>query len=241
MKIERTRGARAAAAAGGGSGAVAVARRLELVEPAPAGNMTSAVVLGIPENEFTPRVQNAVIRLTGEAERLRRELREARARLEDVAREADLDQLLPLLNRRAFVRELTRQIGLAARYGTPSSLLYFDLDAFKNINDTDGHAAGDAVLAHFAQTLLGHVRDSDMVARLGGDEFGVLLSHANQEQAEAKAASLANKLAASPAQWNGKEIDVAFSYGAFELGPGDSALGAIARADQAMYARKKAR
>src|ERR1043166_7617897 len=219
MKLERTRGARA-----GG----AVARRLELVEPAGA----AAVVLGIPEREFTPLVQNAVLRLTGEAERLRRELREAQARLQDVAREADLDQLLPLLTRRAFVRALTRQIGFAARYGTPSSLVYFDLDEFKSVNDADGHAAGDAVLAHFADVLLGHVRDSDIVARLGGDEFGVLLAHADQAQAEAKAASLTNKVAASAAQWNGKEIDVAFSYGAFELGPGDTADGAIARPDR---------
>lgn len=219
-------------------GAAATARRLEAPEPLPAG---SAAILGIPEREFTPRVRGAVQQLTGDLERLRRDLAKAQARLQDVAREADLDHLLPLLNRRAFVRELTRHIGLSARYGTPASLIYFDLDDFKSINDTDGHAAGDAVLSHFAEVLLGHVRDSDIVARLGGDEFGVILSHASQAQAEIKAAQLASKLAASPAQWHSREIDVAFSYGAFELRPGDSADSALARADEAMYARKKAR
>ena len=127
--------------------------------------------------------------------------------------------MLPLLNRRAFKRELTRAIGLAARYGTPASLIYFDLDEFKRVNDAFGHPAGDAVLAHFAETLLAHVRDSDVVARLGGDEFGVILAHNDQEQAEAKAAALASNLFASPALWNGRQIDICFSWGVFELGP----------------------
>ena len=83
--------------------------------------------------------------------------------------------MLPLLNRRAFVRELTRYISFAGRYNTPASLIYFDLNHLKKTNDTLGHAAGDAVLAHFTEVLTAHVRDSDSVGRLGGDEFGVLL------------------------------------------------------------------
>ena len=106
--------------------------------------------------------------------------------------------MLPLLNRRAFVRELTRYIAFTGRYNTPASLIYFDLNHFKPINDTYGHAAGDAVLSHFADVLLAHVRDSDCVGRLGGDEFGVLLTHANQEQALKKADVLAAALEASP-------------------------------------------
>ncbi len=97
---------------------------------------------------------------------------------------ADQDQLLPLLNRRAFVRELTRYIAFTGRYNTPASLIYFDLNHFKQINDTHGHAGGDAALEHFAETLLSHVRDSDCVGRLGGDEFGVLLTHADQASLE---------------------------------------------------------
>jgi diguanylate cyclase (GGDEF)-like protein len=148
--------------------------------------------------------------------------------------------LLPLLNRRAFVRELTRYIAFSGRYNTPASLIYFDLNRFKEINDTNGHAAGDAVLKHFAETLLSHVRDSDCVGRLGGDEFGVLLTHANQEQALNKADVLANALRATPPVWNGKTLPISFSYGAFELKAGDNADIAMARADEAMYAQKKA-
>ncbi|MES2472720.1 MAG: GGDEF domain-containing protein, partial [Pseudomonadota bacterium] len=120
-----------------------------------------------------------------------------------------------------------------------ASLIYFDLNHLKKTNDTHGHAAGDAVLAHFASVLLGHVRDSDCVGRLGGDEFGVLLSHANQEQALKKADTLAEALKASPTIWDGQIIPVSFAYGAFELKSGDNPDLAMARADQAMYAQKK--
>ncbi|HWA04333.1 MAG TPA: GGDEF domain-containing protein [Rhizomicrobium sp.] len=200
-----------------------------------------ASVLGIPESEFTPRVRDAIMTLMSEVDALRRELQQTRSRLEEVEKTADQDHLLPLLNRRAFVRELTRYISFADRYGTPASLVYFDLDGFKLVNDTHGHAGGDAVLAHFAQTLQQNVRDSDVVGRLGGDEFGVLLSHANQEQAHRKADQLANSLNASPTNFAGRAIPVSFSYGAFELKAGESADSAMARADEAMYAHKRGR
>ena len=199
----------------------------------------TASVMGIPENEFTPRVRDAIMNLMGEVENLRRELHDTKARLDEVEKTADQDGMLPLLNRRAFVRELTRYIAFAGRYNTPASLIYFDLNHLKKTNDELGHAAGDAVLSHFASVLQTHVRDSDSVGRLGGDEFGVLLSHANQDQASKKADVLAEALKASPTLWNGHEIPVSFAYGAFELKSGDSPDAAMARADQAMYAQKK--
>jgi diguanylate cyclase (GGDEF)-like protein len=200
----------------------------------------AASVLGIPEAEFTPKVREAIMGLMTEVDSLRRELASTQARLDEVEKAADQDGMLPLLNRRAFVRELTRYISLTGRYNTPASLIYFDLNHLKKTNDTYGHAAGDAVLAHFAEVLTQHVRDSDCVGRLGGDEFGVLLSHANQEQALKKADALAEALEASPTSWNGHILPVSFAYGAFELKSGDSPDMAMARADQAMYAQKKA-
>jgi len=77
-----------------------------------------------------------------EVDSLRRELTQTRARLEDVEKTADQDGMLPLLNRRAFVRELTRYIAFTGRYNTPASLIYFDLNHMKKTNDTLGHAAG---------------------------------------------------------------------------------------------------
>jgi len=184
-------------------------------------------------------VRDAIMTLMSEVDGLRRELQQTRQRLGEVEQAADQDQLLPLLNRRAFVRELNRYIHFTARYATPASLVYFDLDDFKSINDTYSHAAGDAVLSHFADTLLAHVRDSDVVGRLGGDEFGIILSHADYHQAHKKAADLAATLRASPPMWRGKALQVEFSYGAFELIGGENADNAMARADEAMYANKR--
>jgi len=235
MKVERTSSVRGTRAVG----AAAYARQAEAVEAAQSVAPVSASVLGIPEGEFTPRVREAIMALMGEVDTLRRELQQTRERLEQVEKTADQDQLLPLLNRRAFVRELTRYIAFTDRYGTPATLIYFDLNGFKAVNDTFGHAGGDAVLAHFASTLQAHVRDSDVVGRLGGDEFGVLLSHASQEQGLKKADLLAETLRSSPTPWNGGFIPTSFSYGAFELKPGDTADLAMARADEAMYAHKR--
>ena len=238
MKIERSTPVRATRSVA----QAAYARRIQATESAAGVDAVApaASVMGIPDDEFTPRVRDAIMNLMSEVDSLRRELSQTRQRLEDVEKSADQDGMLPLLNRRAFVRELTRYISLADRYNTPASLVYFDLNYLKKTNDTHGHAAGDAMLAHFAQVLSSHVRDSDSVGRLGGDEFGVLLSHANQEQAQKKADALAAALAAAPVQWNGQSIPVTFAYGAFELKSGDSPDLAMARADQAMYEQKRA-
>jgi len=235
MKIERTppsRGTRSVAA-------TAYARAAGGIPSLPEAG-PSASVLGIPEAEFTPRVRDAIMGLMAEVENLRREMAQTRTRLAEVEKQADLDQMLPVLGRRAFVRELTRHIAVTGRYKTPASLIYFDLNYLKKINDSHGHAAGDAVLAHFADLLVRNVRDTDCVGRLGGDEFGVLLSHATQDQAMRKANSLDALLRDNPVVWNGEKLQASFASGAFELKPGDSADIAMARADAAMYAQKRA-
>lgn len=237
MKIDATRSSSATRAVA----ASAYGRRVQAGEAVPAPAPVPAVtsVLGIPEAEFTPRVRDAIMGLMQEVDSLRRELGETRRRLEEVEKTADQDGMLPLLNRRAFVRELARYIAFTGRYNTPASLIYFDLNDLKRTNDSFGHAAGDAVLAHFARVLSAHVRDSDSVGRLGGDEFGVLLSHADQDQASRKADALAKALTASPTHWEGHDIPVSFAYGAFQLKPGDNPDQAMARADEAMYQQKR--
>jgi diguanylate cyclase (GGDEF)-like protein len=235
MKVERTSASRAPRQVTAAySRAIEASGGIESADPVPAS------VLGIPEAEFTPRVRDAIMGLMSEVDNLRRELGDTRKRLDEVEKAADQDGLLPLLNRRAFVRELTRYIAFTGRYNTPASLIYFDLNHMKKVNDAHGHAAGDAVLTHFAAVLQAHVRDSDSVGRLGGDEFGVLLSHANQDQALKKADTLAEALRQKPVMWNGQTIAVSFAYGAFELKAGDNADIAMARADEAMYRHKKA-
>ena len=238
MKVEKPARPRRAGRAAGSRGAGAARAVPPSTQTAP---VASASILGIPEEEFTPSVRDAAGRLVHEIELLRREVEQARIRLEDMARTADQDTLLPILNRRAFVREISRSIAFAERYGTPSSLLYFDLDNFKAVNDAYGHAAGDVVLRHFSDLVASQIRDSDILARLGGDEFGVLLAHVTLDQATKKGLSIAQSLRDSPPLWNGLPVALSFSCGAHELQAGQHAEIAMAEADQAMYAEKRAR
>lgn len=234
MKVGKSDRPRRTGRTGGSRGASAAPPSGQIA-PAP-----SASLLGIPEEEFTPSVSEAASRLVHEIELLRREVEQTRTRLEDMARTADQDTLLPILNRRAFVREISRFIAFAERYATPSSLLYFDLDNFKAVNDAYGHAAGDVVLRHFSDLIASQIRDSDVLARLGGDEFGVLLAHVTLDQAKKKGVAVAQSLRDKPPMWNGLPVALSFSCGAHELHAGQSADAAMAEADSAMYAEKRA-
>lgn len=238
MKTEKAQGS---GRAGRRSGVFAAARDARAAQPAGVATLEpSASGLGIPEAEFTPRVRDAVLALMTDVERLTREVEQTRAHLDLASRSADQDMLLPILNRRAFMREVTRFISFAERYGTSSSLLYFDLDNFKAVNDAHGHAAGDSVLRHFSDLMASQIRDSDVLARLGGDEFGVILAHVTAEQAVMKGEKLAQALRDHPPVWNGEPVALSFSHGTCELKAGENADTAISYADRAMYQRKRA-
>ncbi len=209
--------------------------------PAPGGPRPVAdapSVLGIPAHEFTPRVRDAIMKLMGEVDHLRQELQNQRKRMTQLETDADQDVLVPCLNRRAFVREMSRILSFVERYRLPASLVYLDLDNFKEINDQHGHAAGDAALHQVCDVLKGHIRESDMLGRLGGDEFGIILAKANQAEADAKADLMGQIIKACPLVWNGKAIQLAFTTGAYEFRPGENPAEAMARADRAMYERK---
>ena len=103
---------------------------------------------------------------------------------------AEHDQLTGLVNRRRFDQELKRELAKAGRYHSHSAVLSVDIDNFKAINDSAGHAAGDAVLAEVADVLSSRFRSTDVVARLGGDEFGVLVTAVGIEEARAAADDL---------------------------------------------------
>jgi diguanylate cyclase (GGDEF)-like protein len=181
------------------------------------------------------------MKLLAEVHELRQQLKDSRARITFLERLADEDALTPIANRRAFVRELTRMVAFSQRYGSPASVVYFDVNGMKQINDLHGHAAGDAALTHIARTLVENIRSSDIVGRLGGDEFGVILAQANEQQANQKAASLAQAIAATPLQWNGGDIAVSAAYGVHSFSGVDDAQQAIDAADRAMYRHKRKR
>ena len=198
-------------------------------------------IAGIGEAELTPKLRQEVVRLLAELDQLRRDLGEARARIGHLERLADEDPLMPVANRRAFVRELTRMMSFTRRYGSAASMVYFDIDNLKQINDRFSHAAGDAALLQVARILLGNVRSSDVVGRLGGDELGVLLVQTDQTVAEQKAAQLAAAVAAQPLPWQGHSIELGVSYGVYSFSGGENAGDAIDAADRAMYAAKRRR
>jgi len=198
----------------------------------------SASVMGIPEAELTPKVRAAIMTLMEEVGRLRQEIETARNRLSQLEWVADQDSLLPVFNRRAFVRELSRVMSYSERYGTPSSVLYFDINSFKAINDGFGHAAGDAALELVTETLVQNLRESDIVGRLGGDEFGIILSHADRATANEKAQMLAERIGAARFAWDGQEIRLNVAYGVYSFKQGEDALHALEEADKAMYAHK---
>ncbi len=205
---------------------------------APAGPSDSATILGIPEAELTPKVREAIMGLMHEVETLRRELNRTHERLNQMEKLADLDTLAPIANRRAFVRELTRAISFAERYQNPFSLIYFDLNGFKAINDNHGHAAGDKALLHVAGILLERVRESDVVGRLGGDEFGVILVQTDDRGAREKAMQLAQAIEEQPVDWEGEPLPIQLAYGITTFRGGESVTDTLAAADREMYERK---
>ena len=190
------------------------------------------------DEDLSPAARTALMAARAEADALRAELARLQRRLDEVELLADRDPLTPVLNRRAFVREMARTIAFCERYEAPASLAFFDLDGFKAVNDQFGHAAGDAALQVVAAILAGHVRESDVVGRLGGDEFAVILAQAGQEAAEGKAADLQRRIEAEPVVFGGQAIPLRISYGVRTFEPGTGAAQVLAEADAAMFLRK---
>jgi diguanylate cyclase (GGDEF)-like protein len=202
------------------------------------GPVDRVAVMDIPESEFTPKVRAAIMALMAEVDRLRSELQMTQQRMASLEQVADQDTLTPIYNRRAFVRELTRMISFSHRYDVDVSVIYFDVNGLKQVNDTLGHAAGDAVLMRVASILSANVRDSDFVGRLGGDEFGVILAQSDAATTHVKAAQLVQLIADQPIEWKGRSIPVRLSYGTYSFRGGSDPNAALDAADRDMYARK---
>lgn len=198
-------------------------------------------IAGVPVDELTPKARAALSAMLAENESLKRHIDLLQDRLGEAQALADLDPLVPVFNRRAFERELSRTISMNERYGHTAAFVFIDLDGFKLINDQYGHAAGDTALIHAATLFLAQVRESDIVGRLGGDEFGVILAQAGLPEAEAKAQSLMQALRETPVLHDDMRLSLEASCGVYPFAPGDKAAQIIARADEAMYAQKALR
>lgn len=156
--------------------------------------------------------------------------------------QATLDELTNISNRRGFMMLAQHSLHLCVRQKIAASLVFMDLDKFKPINDTFGHAEGDRALTVFAEQMKTACRDSDAFARLGGDEFAMLLINTSKEQAE----YVVSKLHQSVEKYNQEAkrgYDILFSHGIVEFNPEKHPTieAMLADGDSLMYALKKSK
>lgn len=152
---------------------------------------------------------------------------------------ARTDGLTRLANRRAFIERLTVAFAEVARGSPPFAVHFIDIDEFKDINDTQGHATGDLLLKELARRLTGAVRANDLVARFGGDEFAILQAGVNDASAAAALASKIIKMLAAPFTINGFDLCVSASIGiALHSEQVDGPKAIMMQADLALYRAK---
>jgi diguanylate cyclase (GGDEF)-like protein/PAS domain S-box-containing protein len=154
--------------------------------------------------------------------------------------QATHDALTGLANRREFEYRLEQALHQLERQSTRHSLMFLDLDQFKLVNDTCGHAAGDELLRHICTLLQSGLREGDTLARLGGDEFGILLENCSDEAAERVAEGLRRTVQNLHFVWKGRPFVTTVSIGLVYLGQVTTTLEASLRAaDMACYMAKE--
>lgn len=171
---------------------------------------------------------------------VRQEIENARSRTTALERETLLDPLTGIYNRRAYEQRLKQEMQRFSRYGHRFSLLLFDVDHFKGINDQYGHAAGDKCLREMIQRFRPILRGSDFMARYGGEEFVVLLPGVDREGAYLVGEKLRRTLANIRFRWRGKNIPLTISVGVSQACPADKDEGVLfQRIDRALYQAKQ--
>jgi two-component system cell cycle response regulator len=161
-------------------------------------------------------------------------------RLAAVEKVATTDQLTGVLNRQASLRRLAAELERSGRYGSPVTVGLADIDHFKRVNDTYGHAAGDIVLRHVAQLIRGDLRAGDTLGRYGGEEFLIVLPESDVESAAAAADKIRRLVGRTPVTLpDGEELAVTISIGVAAGSGQGLRLDTITRdADTALYAAK---
>lgn len=180
-------------------------------------------------------------RLERELVFLRAELRRVKARLAELEQAALADPLTGVGNRRALERRIGEELSRSRRTGRPFCLLAIDVDLFKLVNDTYGHAAGDAVLVKTAQTLGSALREGDYIARYGGEEFVVILPETDEETGLGVAERIRQAVECAVCSLDGERISITVSVG-LACFPKDGATpdSLFRAADRALYKVKEA-
>ena len=160
---------------------------------------------------------------------------ELRQKMLEVERLVNTDALTLLSSRYFFDKKMTEEKARSRRFNEPLSLIAFDLDNFKPVNDTYGHASGDLVLTKVGDLVLNNIREVDIAARWGGDEFVVLLPNTSVSKAVLLAEKLRELISSQPSI---KEFSVTASFGVTQLLDKDDLKGFIKRVDEALYTSK---
>lgn len=177
----------------------------------------------------------------GLARFLARVLRRAYRDQQRLASLAIRDQLTGLLNRRGLIGHLAQWVSWSERYGRPVAAVLLDIDRFKSLNDTMGHAAGDRALVIVADTLRESTRGSDVIGRFGGDEFLVLAPETGEEDLIGLMSRIVENVRTKTLEVNEHEVALSVSVGgAWVVGPGADVEGLLAAADRSLYAAKEA-
>ena len=170
------------------------------------------------------------------SQRLQEDLETAQVELE---RMATTDYLTGMSNNRAFFDRAGSEVLRSQRHGIPLSLVIFDVDHFKAVNDTFGHPGGDRMLKELARACRRTTRKSDFIARLGGEEFGLLLTHADIESAANAAEHFRQTIEQLIVEHEEHTMFVTSSFGVAELRAGDTLESLLARADSCLYRAKE--
>ncbi len=158
---------------------------------------------------------------------------------EEIYRMTIVDGLTQIHNKRYFLEFLDREMARCARYGRPLSLILFDIDHFKRINDGHGHLAGDHVLKRLAELVSRHIRKEEAFARYGGEEFAILMPETSQDRACIFAEKIRRMVESSLFEFEANRIPVTCSLGVAEMGPAHRSLSAfVGAADVRLYAAK---
>jgi len=158
----------------------------------------------------------------------------------ELKHQATIDELTSAYNRRYFLEQAEKEMSRSRRYGSPLSLLMLDIDKFKHVNDSYGHAAGDMVLTKVSSICLSELRDVDFIGRLGGEEFSICLTDTPVNSASLVAERLRKSVETETFYTEQECIKVTISIGLTEATEGDPKFAcALKRADQALYNAKK--
>ena len=216
---------------------------LALVDPGDHDRLARALDLGVTDYLTLPIERNEMLARVRTQIRRHRYQRRLRSSLQQSVAASITDSLTGLHNRRYMERHFDALVAAAHKHGKPLSTLMIDIDHFKAVNDGHGHAAGDRVLCFVADRLRKGVRDADSVGRWGGEEFLIAMSDAGADVALTVAERLRRRIESASVdlddQGAARAVTVSIGVSSF-LGPGDSAEAMIRRADEGLYAAKRA-